>query len=77
MVKPIIIITLPPITERCSENLIHETNKQIRDIKKDYHILVLEGVSDVLDVKVFFEKDFTETTYEELKEFIQSQLDKG
>lgn len=69
MCKPIFIIIVP----------IYLTHKEIAELRMklykhelsdDYHTIVINGEKEQFDFKVFYEKDFSEIKYEELKLFI-------
>ena len=68
--KPIALIKMP-------KNVTHEeinyARKALRDqLKDDYHVLVInDESSDIFDMQVFYEKDFTEVKYKELKAIIE------
>ena len=65
--KPIVVIILKDILPTDTFNKIY---KSVEGKLKDYHVLLIDG-GEKTDVKVFYEKDFTEVKYEELKEIIE------
>ena len=72
-VKPIFIVRVP---ESFDEETLKGLADSLVDRFKDYHILVI--VTDVKDVQfeVFYEKDFNEVKYEELKEIVNNMVKK-
>ena len=41
-----------------------------------YHLVFLNSEIENVDIKVFYEKDFTQIQYEELKELIKKSIEK-
>lgn len=74
MPKPIFTIGLPSQTTR---EAYEETLKQIenrKDLTEDYHVLVyMNPNSEDFQFNAFYEKDFDEVKFEELKQFIQNE----
>lgn len=73
-VKPILVIRIPaPIPSEQIKSI--KKDKKIQEIKKEYHVLVTESylINDV-QFEVFYEKDFNEVKYEELKEIIRNSI---
>lgn len=80
MAKPILTIGIyynyefsKEINEQTLNNVI---NNLCDDINKDYHVLAYFTLSVEPKFNVFYEKDFNEAKYEEIKQFIQSEIDK-
>lgn len=70
MAKPIFIVALPYRLSDDREGLRESLNKEMPDY---YHLVYSKGI-DEIEFKVFYDKDFTETNYEELKEFVRSEI---
>jgi hypothetical protein len=75
MAKPILIIKLPYEFHMNCESF-EEIVKSIESrTGQEYHVLpVIEKERTELDFQVFYEKDFTEVNYEELKEIIKESI---
>lgn len=73
--KPILIIKLPQLTMQKIEILRKEING-FKELKKDYHIIVVNANCNDYEFQVFYEKDFTEAQGEELKKEILKWIDK-
>ena len=81
--KPIVVIYyLPDLLIRSGGNHtpIHEVNEVFANIFPDYHVLAVpsymsaDGSAEAIELKVFYEKDFTHIQYEELKKMIMDSL---
>ena len=78
MAKPILVIKLCvgglPKPKAIEE--LHKINRSIQDqsIDEEYHVFILPVHGDS-DVEVFYEKDFDEVKYEEIKKMIFDKLD--
>lgn len=74
MPKPIFTIGLPSQTTR---EAYEETSKEIgrrKDLLEDYHVICyINPNSKDLQFSAFYEKDFDEVKFEELKQFIQNE----
>jgi len=71
--NPIVIITLPhttDITERSDK--IHDALSP--DFLKDYYVFVLSGDVKYPNISVFYEKDFNQVKYDELKEIVETKM---
>ena len=67
MAKPIFIVETP----------ITQTNEEVANMQRvlenklnDYHVLIIQMDVDNFNFKVFYDKDFTEINYDELRELI-------
>ena len=78
-VKPIVIVYLP---ENISDNgmksgwtLAGELREQFQKEMPEYYWFVLiDYNAERIELKVFYEKDFTEITYDELKKIIEDSI---
>jgi hypothetical protein len=74
MSKPICTISIPhqhPLTWEHCRSLQDDLDKT----RPDYHWFpLLDSTIDRIEFKVFYEKDFTEIQYEELKAFIEEKI---
>lgn len=67
MSKPIFIIKLP--SSASANDLDHL--QSLSDVKfKDYHTIVCTSNVESIEFEVFYEKDFNEVKYEELKQIV-------
>ena len=67
MAKPIFIVELPDyITKEDFDKIQFNLEKKLTD----YHVLVTSIDVEQINYKVFYEKDFTEINYSELKNII-------
>lgn len=73
-VKPILVIRFPSFVLREEVDKL-KGNKKIQQMDKEYHILTVNSpeVNDI-QFEVFYEKDFNEVKYEELKEIIRNSI---
>lgn len=85
MAKPICLITIDSQIATSGNANGWETCASLRELYEsrmpDYHIFVVPNfITDVpippLHIQVFYEKDFTEIQYEELKKMIENSLNK-
>lgn len=69
--KPIFIVKLP---DAPSIELQQSINDKLANKMPDYHVLVISGETHLqtVDFQVFYEKDFNEIKYEELKQIINN-----
>ena len=68
-VKPILFVRLP---RQAHQESLHITRETLKKDLKDYHTLVTIGTdNNEVEMEVFFEKDFNEVKYEELKSIIK------
>lgn len=71
MAKPIFIIETP-------NSATHDQLKNIieagRGTMPDYHVLAVRGVSENFEFHAFYEKDFNETKFEELKKLVIEKM---
>jgi len=72
MIKPIFTIGIPNATQKDLINIQRNTTKQL----EGYHVLVYSYYSDDEEIKFecFYEKDFNEVKFEELKEIIKERI---
>ena len=65
--KPIIIIRIPDTTDKV-------TKEDFGDMIKEYHIVTIREARINIEFEAFYEKDFNEVKYEELKQIIKDGL---
>ena len=70
MAKPIFIIAVPQRDAEIIPILLQELKRKM----KDYHHIVYPHSKDEPEFKVFYEKDFDEVKYEELKQIVIDRL---
>ncbi len=76
MIKPIFCVGIPNVD---SEELDKIGENLIETLEKDYYVLVYpvdDNQNNGIRFNCFYEKDFSETNYEELKEFVKQQIEK-
>ncbi len=74
MVKPIFIVILP-FDNNLTSNELELMKYRVEAQINDYHVLIIQSSdTKTIDFKVFYEKDFNEVRYEELKEIIKNLL---
>ena len=83
MSKPILIVRVPTGICLSKESLISIQAQVSEQVNNEYYVFVLSAPdlktdSERTEVKfeVFYEKDFNEVKYEELKEIIKQSLNK-
>jgi hypothetical protein len=79
MPKPICVISLPETSDgiKTSWEVCRDLMDYYEKAKPDYHWFVIPDEKlYTLHFQVFFEKDFTEIQYKELKEMIMNKLSK-
>jgi hypothetical protein len=75
MAKPIFLVELPIST---NEEEVIGIQSMLESKMTDYYSIVYRSRSSYdIDFKVFYEKDFDEIKYEELKEMVRSNLNNG
>ncbi len=77
MAKPICLIKVQKDNQ--PEDIITRLNEILRDRMPDYYVFVIPQEDytehhDALEFQVFYEKDFTEIQYAELKQLVESYL---
>lgn len=73
MPKPIIFLGIPEGPDFSISNFIEKSiGGKFRD---EYHFLIYKIKRDVPKMEVFYEKDFNEVRYEELKAIVKKALD--
>ena len=73
--KPILVISLP-YSASIADHQEARNNLYKKEIKDDYHILVIVSSKEETIIEVFYEKDFNEVKFEELKEIVKNSLKK-
>ena len=79
MAKPILVVNYH--VENLPSEMVVRNIKQLRDVlekqgaNEEYYTFVLPVLGDS-HIQVFYDRDFDETSYLELKEMIQKKLDK-
>lgn len=68
--KPIFTIGLP---HREDQEFLEELNDSLGEKFEDYHVLVYSHPGEDLKLDCFYEKDFNEVKYNELKAFIKGK----
>lgn len=71
MAKPIFIVGIPNIQ---SEEQMSNITKSLEQRMTDYHVLVYLIETETPTFECFYEKDFDEVKFEELKEIILNNL---
>jgi len=75
MAKPIFIIGVPELLEA---EYIEKLNKDIVSKMKDYHVFVyIDQTLKEFKFQAFYEKDFDEVKFEELKQIIKDSVSNG
>ena len=70
--KPIVTVALP---SNVNLEELHNIKGRIGNQLTDYHVLVYQSFSSKeVEIKVFYEKDFNEVKYEELKQIIKDSV---
>lgn len=75
--KPIVVIRFN--TNGISENVSHinsELQEKLSEKWADYHVLVIPTADQYEDfhIQTFYEKDFTEIQFEELKKIVEGSI---
>lgn len=68
--KPIFTVKVP--FNAGSE--IHKIRKSLQKDIPEYHILVFNHYKDDIEFNAFYEKDFNEVKFEELKQIVQNSI---
>lgn len=71
--KPIFIVGLPQVDGESREDLLRrmkDTHDAAGPGMSDYHVIIHPIQGDEMKFQVFYEKDFSETTFENLKKAI-------
>jgi len=70
--KPIILIRIPNVSVKKLQSI----NKSISDdIRKEYFVFVVNStIVNDLSFEIFYEKDFNEVKYKELKQLLSKEL---
>lgn len=85
MAKPICVVYYNPeaIFGNGETASAYKVNEVFQDKFPDYYVLCVpsyksvEGEAEMIELKVFYEKDFVETKYEELKILIEQEFKKN
>lgn len=75
MAKPICVIKVDDSVTTISS--LREVNQVLQEKMPDYHVFALpqtDREKEGFEFQVFYDKDFTETNYEQLKGLINSSL---
>lgn len=81
-VKPICVTYIPTGLSLANGRVLswdncHEIGEGFEKKMPDYyHLVLLNSEIENVDIKVFYEKDFTPIQYEELKELIKKSIEK-
>lgn len=71
-VKPILVVGLPEDAPKEAIDLVGE--KISSTIDEEYHVLVYISKKIDFSFQVFYEKDFDEVKYEELKQIVKDKI---
>ncbi len=71
MAKPIFVVETPMM--QTQEEFVN-TQKVLENKLNDYHVLMVQANVDDFNFKVFYDKDFTEINYDELRKLIKEKL---
>lgn len=71
MAKPIFLVELPSSS---SQEYFVRVREALVNKMEDYHVIVFNGMCDNLKFDCFYEKDFNEVKFEELKEIVRNRL---
>lgn len=71
MIKPIFLVGLPRTTS-CEE--VEEVQKNLKRKLDQYYSLVFLTNTSEIDFKCFFEKNFNEIKFEELKQLVRDAM---
>ena len=74
MSRPIFTVGLP--LNDFDQERLKETAPLIKDAAPDYNVLVYTHGGNEFKFDVYYEKDFNEVKYEELKEIIKEKCEK-
>lgn len=77
MAKPIFLIAVPYVSENF-EQYIQNVQQKIQHVSEqlsDYHVLYYVHRGEELTFQTFYEKDFNQIKYEELKQMIQEKIE--
>lgn len=71
MAKPIFIVEVPMM--QTHEDFVN-VQKVLENKLNDYHVLMVQMDVNDFNFKVFYDKDFTEIKYDELRKLIKEKL---
>jgi hypothetical protein len=71
MAKPIFTVS---IHNSATQEDVQRVEEMLINKLPDYHVLIYLSPSEEPIFKTFYDKDFTEVNYEELKEIIKKQM---
>lgn len=74
MAKPIFIVRYPKVV---SIEQALELEKMVNNKLPDYHCFICQSDIDNFKFECFYEKDFDEIKYEELKQIVKSYFKNG
>ncbi len=72
MTKPIFIVEAPVM--RTNEEFVNVQKVLENKLNDDYYVLMVQTNGDDFNFKVFYDKDFTEINYDELKKLINEKI---
>lgn len=73
MIKPIFLIGTP---KGSNPKDIEQIQISLERKMSDYHILVYRTNAEEMEFKVFYEKDFNKTKFDELKRMVKDSINK-
>lgn len=71
--KPIFIVELPTSVDQAH---LVQIRDDFKDKMNDYHVFIYVGKSEEAEFQTFYEKDFNEVKYEELKQIVEGNINK-
>ncbi len=74
MPKPIFTVGLP--VRFASKEKLDLAQKAFKSTMPDYHVLVYPTVEEDTQFKAFYEKDFDDIKFEELKSLVSAEIQK-
>ncbi len=73
MTKPIFVVGLPKGT---LQGKVEWVAQSLREYLIDYHVICYESKQQDVVFNCFYEKDFTDVKYEELKQMVKDLMNK-
>ena len=75
MAKPIFVVGIPNKFYQLDSEIIEKIQTNLDKRFNDYHVLVYsQYITDDLKFDCFYEKDFNEVKYKELKKIVKEKL---
>jgi len=71
-VKPIVLLKFPSTTSL--DELMASIERVKETVGEDYYVMACESGDDYNNMEVFYEKDFTDVKYEELKKIFEDSF---